>query len=115
MTTLHLRKNTIMPTKKDKTPQAQETKPKRNTRSWKTEAERLKALLVLACTELASERANDDNGDADPPNINNLSYVANWWSAHKTEAIRLEAALKASALGKLTKAERKVLGHEVAP
>ena len=74
-------------------------KKKRVTVAWKAEAKRLEGLLVEVC------------GLIDPPDWEPASEaLREWYAGHEDEQEANRAKLKASALAKLSGAEREALG-----
>lgn len=72
-----------------------------NRKSWKTEAEELEALLVLACQELMTPETGGTVRDA---------LVAAWWEDYELNREARADELKTRALAKLSAAERAALG-----
>lgn len=86
-------------------------KAPRNTKSWKTEAQKLEGLLVQACGELTHQRFEDGPDEKRPaPDIRNVADVAGWWENHQDATATRTAELKAAGLAKLSDAERRALG-----
>lgn len=81
------------------------TPTKRNTKSWKGEAQKLERLLVEACGEI-----NGNVGDIAPIELDE------WWKAYQSTAKARASEAKRLALSKLTPADRVALGvGEAAP
>ena len=88
----------------------------RNTKSWKTEATNLEAMLVAACTELCLVVMADDGTETRHiPRIANIPEVDAWWEDYRDSRDETAAKLRASALSKLTKAELKALNLSPPP
>lgn len=83
----------------------------RNTKSWKTEAAKLKALLVQACWCITNTPvAEDGERQHSIVSFERDVELSTWWADHQVSSKSRTAELKAAALAKLSDDERAALG-----
>jgi len=83
---------------------------KRQTKSWKTEAEKLEGLLVQACKLLTDPFCDVDNGTPVAADIGDAPELVSWWTKHCTTSEQRKQERAAAGLAKLSAVERDALG-----
>ena len=86
------------------------TEKRNGRRSWKSEAERLEALLVRACRMIDHSAISADGSEVIRPRITDDAQLKAWWEGYQLAHAEDAQRLRETALRKLSKDERDALG-----